>query len=88
MILIVHWSCRGSLSFSNKFTTKFSIVSNKLKSLFYFFFFFVYLIVDKVYIVLYSQVKVFIHSNDYMHSPSARAATFIFLDKNLLYLLM
>jgi hypothetical protein len=24
MILIVHWSCRGSLSFSNKFTTKFS----------------------------------------------------------------
>jgi hypothetical protein len=30
MILIVHWSCRGSLSFSNKFTTKFSIVSNKL----------------------------------------------------------
>ncbi|KAH0818010.1 hypothetical protein GEV33_004781 [Tenebrio molitor] len=30
MILIVHWSCRGSLSFSNKFTTKFSILSNKL----------------------------------------------------------
>jgi hypothetical protein len=30
MILIVHWSCRGSLSFSNKFSTKFSIVSNNI----------------------------------------------------------
>jgi hypothetical protein len=28
----VHWSCRGSLSFPNKFTTKFSIVSNKLNA--------------------------------------------------------
>jgi preprotein translocase subunit Sec63 len=28
MILIVHWSCRRSLSFTNKFSTKFSIVSN------------------------------------------------------------
>jgi hypothetical protein len=34
--------------------------------------------------VLYSQVNVFIHLNDYMHSAAARAAIFIFVDRNLL----